>query len=149
MGSASTSRHHSHGSGNSGSVSVAAAFLFFVLVASSTVVYKEMALVFSAYVLFAMATFAVYALDKSSARKGAWRISESTLHLLSLAGGWPGALIAQQVLRHKTRKQSFRFVFWITVLLNCCVFVWLFTSTGALALRTISTTVGYLFQQGA
>ena len=66
------------------------------------------------YLVFSLATFAAYALDKSAAEKGNWRTSESTLHFLALAGGWPGALIAQSRLRHKTRKQPFRAVFWAT-----------------------------------
>jgi len=79
----------------------------------------------------------MYAIDKSAARKGAWRTQESTLHLLSLAGGWPGALIAQQKLRHKTRKPSFRVVFWITVVLNCGAFLWLMTSEGGQTLKAL------------
>ena len=75
-------------------------------------------------------TFAAYAMDKSAAKRDAWRTSESTLHLLSLLGGWPGAIFAQQKLRHKSKKQSFRFVFWITVILNCGVFAWLLTPNG-------------------
>ncbi len=74
-------------------------------------------------------TYFAYALDKSAAKRGAWRTQESTLHLFSLVGGWPGALIAQQKLRHKSKKESFRFVFWVTVLLNVGGFLWLFTST--------------------
>jgi uncharacterized membrane protein YsdA (DUF1294 family) len=77
----------------------------------------------------------MYAVDKSAARKGAWRIQESTLHLLSLAGGWPGALVAQQMFRHKTKKQSFRSVFWLSVLVNTGVFVWLLTPTGSATLQ--------------
>jgi uncharacterized membrane protein YsdA (DUF1294 family) len=64
-------------------------------------------------------TFLVYAWDKSAARRGAWRVPESTLHVLALLGGWPGALLAQRVLRHKTRKQPFGAIFWVTVLANC------------------------------
>lgn len=63
-------------------------------------------------------TFALYAQDKAAARRGAWRTPESTLHFLALAGGWPGALVAQQLLRHKSRKAKFRAVFWATVLAN-------------------------------
>ena len=70
-------------------------------------------------------TFLVYWWDKSAARRGSLRTPETTLHLLSLCGGWPGALIAQQVLRHKTQKQSFRLVFWLTVLVNITLLVWL------------------------
>ena len=70
-------------------------------------------------------TFLVYWWDKSAAKKGSWRTPEMTLHVLSLCGGWPGALIAQQVLRHKTLKQPFRFVLWLTILVNITLLVWL------------------------
>ena len=125
----------------SGLRSVVLAFLFLFIAATSAFLYRDMVLVFLAYAMFSMLTYVVYAIDKSSARNGTGRISENTLHFLSLTGGWPGALLAQQALRHKTRKQSFRFVFWITVVLNCCVFAWLFTSTGTSTLRTLSRTL--------
>jgi uncharacterized membrane protein YsdA (DUF1294 family)/cold shock CspA family protein len=76
-----------------------------------------------AYIGLSLAAFMVYAFDKSSAIAGRWRTAEQTLHLLSLAGGWPGALMAQQVLRHKTSKPGFVGVFWITVALNVAAFV--------------------------
>lgn len=57
-------------------------------------------------------TFLVYRHDKMSARKGRRRVSEMNLHLLELFFGWVGALIAQQVLRHKTKKASYQMVFW-------------------------------------
>jgi len=58
-------------------------------------------------------TFVAYAFDKPKAQNGKWRTPESTLHGLALAGGWPGAAIAQQVLRHKSKKREFRRVFWV------------------------------------
>lgn len=64
-------------------------------------------------------TFLVYAIDKSAAQSGQWRTRESHLHLLSLAGGWPGAWFAQQWLRHKSRKAEFRAVYWATVVFHC------------------------------
>lgn len=79
------------------------------------------------YSALSMATFIVYALDKRAARRGDWRVAEATLHLLSLAGGWPGALLAQQTLRHKSAKPSFRRVFWATVALNVVAFALVFT----------------------
>lgn len=69
------------------------------------------------------ATFLAYAKDKSAARRGARRISEAKLHLLAFAGGWPGALLAQQLLRHKSTKSEFRAVFWGTVILNVAGFL--------------------------
>jgi len=75
-------------------------------------------------------TFILYAYDKSKAKKGAWRTAESTLHLFALVGGWPGAAIAQQTLRHKSQKKEFRFVFWLTVIANFCALAWLMSSKG-------------------
>jgi len=63
-------------------------------------------------------TFVAYALDKHAAQTGRWRTPESTLHLLELTGGWPGAWIAQQWLRHKSRKLGYRVVFWTMVVLH-------------------------------
>jgi len=67
--------------------------------------------------------FIAYAIDKSAARSGGWRTAESTLLVLGLAGGWPGAILAQQLLRHKSNKPSFRSAFWGTVVLNVVAFV--------------------------
>lgn len=63
-------------------------------------------------------SFVLYAMDKSAAEKGQYRVPEANLHLVALVGGWPGALIAQQGFRHKTRKASFQRLFWGTVLIN-------------------------------
>ena len=93
------------------------------------------------YLVVSTATFGAYALDKSAAKRGAWRTSESTLHLLALVGGWPGALIAQNRLRHKSRKQPFRAIFWATVVMNCAAFIWLFTPEGAKAWQSIVSAV--------
>lgn len=65
-----------------------------------------------------VACFLLYAEDKSKAQKGRWRVAESSMQIISLIGGWPGAIVAQQVLRHKTRKRGFQFVFWTAVVLN-------------------------------
>lgn len=65
-----------------------------------------------------LVTFYTYWQDKHAARQGAWRIKEDTLHLLGLAGGWPGAWFAHQILRHKSSKQAFRAVYWATAILN-------------------------------
>jgi uncharacterized membrane protein YsdA (DUF1294 family) len=67
--------------------------------------------------------FVAYAVDKSAAVAGRWRISESILLSLGLIGGWPGAIVAQQILRHKTKKTRFRSAFWGSVLLNVVAFV--------------------------
>ncbi len=84
--------------------------------------YGFVPLVLLAYISLSIFTFFIYTFDKSAAVSRRWRTSENTLHLLSLAGGWPGALLAQQLLRHKTSKESFVIIFWLTVALNICGF---------------------------
>jgi uncharacterized membrane protein YsdA (DUF1294 family)/cold shock CspA family protein len=87
------------------------------------------------YVALSLVTFVAYAIDKSAAQRGVWRTSEGTLLFLGLAGGWPGALIAQETLSHKSKKASFRAVFWVTVLMNCAVLAWLHTESGQETVR--------------
>lgn len=80
-------------------------------------------------------TFIIYAWDKRAAQKGAWRTSEKTLHILALSGGWPGALLAQTWLRHKSKKQPFKAILWITIAINCSAFICLFTPSGTFLLQ--------------
>ncbi len=122
---------------NDGYFYIAGAGLFLLLVAASVAVGRLPPEILLLYLGASLVTFFMYIWDKSAARTGAWRTQESTLHLLSLLGGWPGALIAQQTLRHKSRKASFRAVFWLTVLVNCGLFIWLFTPSGSELLRRI------------
>ena len=65
-----------------------------------------------------VATYLVYRSDKHRSATGRRRIPEAALHALALAGGWPGAFVAQRVLRHKTAKISFQLVFWTIVLVH-------------------------------
>ncbi|CAM4147243.1 Cold-shock DNA-binding domain protein [Shewanella aquimarina] len=74
--------------------------------------------VFIYYVVISLITFTSYAIDKRAARQDTWRIKESRLHWLSLLGGWPGAMLGQQHLRHKSSKRAFRLVLWLTVIIN-------------------------------
>lgn len=75
------------------------------------------------YLGLSLLTFVVYAADKRAAQTHRWRTPENTMLLIGLVGGWPGAAIAQQVLRHKTKKLSFRTKFWLTVIVNVVAFV--------------------------
>ena len=87
------------------------------------------------YIGASIVTFTAYCIDKAAARKKGRRIEESTLHLLALIGGWPGALVAQSRLRHKTRKPMFQLLFWISVLVNCSFLGWLLTAESGETLR--------------
>jgi uncharacterized membrane protein YsdA (DUF1294 family)/cold shock CspA family protein len=77
------------------------------------------------YILASIVTYLAYADDKRAAQTSGWRTKEGTLLLLGLAGGWPGGLIAQYRLRHKTKKVSFQVAYWLTVGLNCGGLLWL------------------------
>ncbi len=111
------------------------ALVFFVVVMLSVFFSKLSPLILILYLVVSLFTYLIYAKDKRAAKKGKWRTPENTLHLLALSGGWPGAMIAQQQLRHKSSKQPFRFIFWITVLLNCGAFAWLFTPSGSIKVQ--------------
>ena len=84
-----------------------------------------------AYLALSLGCFVAYAIDKSAARSGAWRTPEATLLLLGLVGGWPGAVLAQQWLRHKTSKASFQWKFQATVVLNVVLFLYLGRQIGS------------------
>lgn len=89
------------------------------------------------YGIMSVLAFSMYAKDKNAAEWGRWRTSESTLHLLSVLGGWPGAAVAQSFLRHKSKKMSFRVTYWVTVITNCCALFWFTTSNGNLWLNNM------------
>jgi uncharacterized membrane protein YsdA (DUF1294 family)/cold shock CspA family protein len=77
-----------------------------------------------AYAAMSTIAFIAYGLDKSAATAGRQRTPESTLHFLGLFCGWPGALLAQRMFRHKSRKAAFQNTFWGAVVVN--VFALLF-----------------------
>ena len=70
-------------------------------------------------------TFTVYGIDKSKARRGAWRIPEKTLFLLPLLGGSVGALLGMKVFRHKTKHWYFVWGIPIILLAQTARAVWL------------------------
>lgn len=106
-------------------LAVVAASAFLVLVAALVLLGEVTAWILVADGVLSIVAMAMYSADKAAARQGRWRTSESTLHVVALLGGWPGALVAMVVLRHKTRKQPFRTLFWCTVAANCAVLGWL------------------------
>lgn len=107
-------------------VALGAAFLLAASV--GTLLDLVPAIVSIAFGLLSCVSYIIYSRDKAAAGKGMQRTPESTLHLVDLLGGWPGALIAQQQLRHKTVKASFQTMFWASVLINVAVVAWLVLS---------------------
>jgi uncharacterized membrane protein YsdA (DUF1294 family)/cold shock CspA family protein len=71
-----------------------------------------------AYPLASLSAFILYGHDKIRAIRGEWRVPEALLHLVELAGGWPGAWVAQQMMRHKTVKASYQAGYWFIVSLH-------------------------------
>ncbi|HKK05412.1 MAG TPA: DUF1294 domain-containing protein [Gammaproteobacteria bacterium] len=120
-----------------GLLSIIGAIVFLAVVAVLAAETRIPTVILAVYLVVSLIAFIVYAADKSAAKRGAWRTQENTLHLLSVAGGWPGALVAQQLLRHKSKKRSFRAVFWVTVIVNCAGLAWLLTPEGAAAARSL------------
>ncbi len=66
-------------------------------------------------------TLAIYGADKLAARKAWRRVPELTLLVFGFAGGWIGAIFAQQVFRHKTQKQPFKTYFAMSAVLNVII----------------------------
>ena len=91
------------------------------------------------YALMSSVAFIYYRRDKQAARKHLYRVPERKLLLLSFFGGWPGALLAQRYLRHKSSKPAFLRWFWLMLVINLCLLIgliWLYfdvTGRGALA----------------
>jgi uncharacterized membrane protein YsdA (DUF1294 family)/cold shock CspA family protein len=93
--------------------------------------------VLAIYVTASLLAFILYWEDKRAAKNGTQRTPESTLQLLSLAGGWPGGLLAQRVFRHKSSKKSFQFVYWLTVFLNITILFVIISPSGRRILKTL------------
>jgi uncharacterized membrane protein YsdA (DUF1294 family) len=76
------------------------------------------------YVVMSVVTFIVYAVDKSAAARGGGRVSERSLHVLELLGGWPGAFVAMSLLRHKRRKPGFVAVVVLIAAAHIAAWIW-------------------------
>jgi len=71
-----------------------------------------------------VATILLYGYDKLAARSSLLRVPENALHFLALAGGTPGAFLAQGLFHHKTSKGSFRLTFWLLAAIQLALIVW-------------------------
>lgn len=106
-------------------VALGIATLFFVVLIGLVALDELPVLLLASYGLLSAVAFLLYRADKAAAQQGGRRTPESTLHTIALVGGWPGALLARQVFRHKTIKQPFRTMFWVTVFANCLALAWI------------------------
>ena len=106
-------------------LALATSTLFFTVLVILVVLDQLPLILLAGYGLLSAVAFLTYRADKSAAQQGRWRTPESTLHAIDLMGGWPGALVARRVFRHKTTKQPFRTIFWATVIVNCVALAWI------------------------
>lgn len=73
------------------------------------------------FLLINMLTLVMYGADKMAARKGMRRVPEATLLVFGVTGGWPGAIVGQQLFRHKTQKQPFKTYFFLSIVVSIAV----------------------------
>ena len=119
------------------SLPVILAYLFLATVGISVLTGQIVNVLFFFYIGMSFVTFMIYEFDKDAAQNGKWRFQETTLQLLALFCGWPGALLAQEKLRHKSKKTDFRIIFWLMVILNCGAYIWVYTPQGAIFLDNL------------
>lgn len=90
---------------------------------------------FFSYVIFSIITMLLYGADKAHAATKSWRVPELYLHILEFMGGWPGALMAQNEFRHKTRKSLYLYIFRGIIVVHllawAAYFYWTFSPDGA------------------
>ena len=75
-----------------------------------------------------LVSFSLYGLDKLKAKKGLWRIRESTLLLVAALGGSLGALLGMEIFRHKTKHWQFKVLVPVFLALHVALGVWLVKS---------------------
>ncbi|WP_417849573.1 DUF1294 domain-containing protein [Thalassoglobus sp.] len=113
------------------------AALFFAFLITMSAAHRLPVEMVSVYLIMSAVSFSAYAIDKRAAIHRNWRTPETTLHLLDLFCGWPGGLVAQPALQHKTSKKPFLFTTWFVVILNCTVLLWAIFPQGNTFLRSI------------
>lgn len=135
-------RHHRHAASASSSWDIPTLFaipLFLAFFLFISAVWKIPKISLMWPLMMSLATFIAYAKDKRAAHSPEGeeedRIPDSTLHGLALLGGWPGALLAQQMLQHKNDHRIFRLMFWLSVVGNSVLCIVLSMSYAAWFLR--------------
>jgi uncharacterized membrane protein YsdA (DUF1294 family)/cold shock CspA family protein len=93
-------------------------YVYWIVLAVAAVTGKAPFELLAYLAVVSLVTYFTYALDKRAARADQFRVPEANLHFLSLIGGWSGALVARYRLRHKSAKQPFRSVYWLTVVVS-------------------------------
>ncbi len=72
--------------------------------------------------------FLIMYIDKRKAQKGAWRIPENTLLVITAIGGGIGTIAGMYKFRHKTKKFKFTFGLPFLLIMDILLIIWFFIS---------------------
>lgn len=75
------------------------------------------------FIIWNIAVFVIYGIDKRKSLKSKWRIKEATLIGLAFIMGGLGALIGMSVFHHKTKKLKFRLLIPLAIIFNALVVI--------------------------
>ncbi len=80
------------------------------------------------YAVSSLICFILYGMDKKRSYdpKQPYRIPENTLHFFEFIGGWPGALIAQMVFKHKTQKKPYVSILYTIIAVHLIGWIYFF-----------------------
>lgn len=81
-------------------------------------------------VIINLITFITYGVDKLKAKKGYWRIPESTLFLLAFVGGSMGAWLGMQAFHHKTLHKKFKLGIPLILMAQVAFALYIYIKTG-------------------
>ncbi len=73
------------------------------------------------FILWNIAVFLIYGIDKLKAVCDKWRISERTLIVCAFMLGAPGAIMGMKCFRHKTQKKEFKIYIFASVVFNLLI----------------------------
>lgn len=106
-------------------------FIFFILmIALGVWIFNHTTLMlYPAWLLaWGIVTFLFYGFDKFRAQRKQQRVSELTLNLLALIGGFLGAWVGMVWFRHKTQDVSVKRWLWVSTLLHVALLYFGFVS---------------------
>lgn len=91
-------------------------YVLLIIVFFEVLAIVSLPLAFSSMIISVL-TAILYVMDKRAAIRNGYRIPEASLLIAVMLGGWPGALLARPLLRHKTRKTRFISLFWASIVI--------------------------------
>ncbi len=76
------------------------------------------------FIIINLIGFFIMWLDKRKAKKGAWRIPEKTLFIITALGGGIGTIAGMYTFHHKTQKIQFVIGFPLITILEVITIIW-------------------------